>query len=378
MTKTFVKKIQNFFFWVTIFLVFSGLIWGLWWYNHYEEIQATGRAFRENNFPLLLKRYRKLSVRDGVTDQRKLQKYFYKAHALQNSQKIQEAEVFWQHLLKYSLDKQQKSYAYFYLAKNNLDSGKTDSWVAAYLSDPLMHELSRNLYIESQLYLSQFQIRQNELDLASDLLLPILKLNIDSSLKSRIKNQIAEINIKKLNSRKIFKNSINYRIRPGDTIAKIAQSFKTTASLIKKINRLKSNVIRPNNHIKVITSQFSLIINKNKNTLTLMEHGEFFKEYPIGTGKEGSTPVGQFKITHKQKHPTWYRPDGAVIPFGSKENFLGTRWMSINYPGYGIHGTWDEKSIGHQSSEGCIRMYNADVEELFTFLPHNTKLEIVE
>jgi lipoprotein-anchoring transpeptidase ErfK/SrfK len=52
--------------------------------------------------------------------------------------------------------------------------------------------------------------------------------------------------------------------------------------------------------------------------------------------------------------------------------------MSINYPGYGIHGTWDKESLGKQSSAGCIRLQNSDIEELFTIIPLHTKVKIID
>lgn len=34
---------------------------------------------------------------------------------------------------------------------------------------------------------------------------------------------------------------------------------------------------------------------------------------------------------------------------------VGTRWMGLSIPGYGIHGTNEPKSIGKAASHGCIR-----------------------
>ena len=74
-----------------------------------------------------------------------------------------------------------------------------------------------------------------------------------------------------------------------------------------------------------------------------------------------------------------------MVPFGDKENILGTRWMSLTATGetppargYGIHGTWEPATLGKQSSAGCIRMRNSDVEELFMLVPEGTPVTIVE
>jgi len=46
--------------------------------------------------------------------------------------------------------------------------------------------------------------------------------------------------------------------------------------------------------------------------------------------------------------------------------------------GYGIHGTWDDSSIGKAESAGCIRMRNQDVEQLFVLVPMGTVVTITE
>jgi len=39
--------------------------------------------------------------------------------------------------------------------------------------------------------------------------------------------------------------------------------------------------------------------------------------------------------------------------------------MGLSRKGYGIHGTNNPRSIGHNASHGCVRMRNHDVEDLF-------------
>ncbi len=112
--------------------------------------------------------------------------------------------------------------------------------------------------------------------------------------------------------------------------------------------------------------------------------------YPIGIGREGwNTPLGKYKIAQKQKHPYWTVPESIrkyreengdpvpkVVPPGPK-NPLGTRAMRLSQPDYLIHGTDDPVGIGRRSSAGCIRMYNQDVEQLFSMVPKGTQVVII-
>ena len=101
--------------------------------------------------------------------------------------------------------------------------------------------------------------------------------------------------------------------------------------------------------------------------LALIEDGRVLKLYPVAVGAEESpSPDGEFKIVNRLDRPTYYHP-GKVIPAG-RENPLGTRWIGLNRPHYGIHGTNLPKSIGKAASHGCIRMAQRDLEELFTLV----------
>jgi lipoprotein-anchoring transpeptidase ErfK/SrfK len=98
--------------------------------------------------------------------------------------------------------------------------------------------------------------------------------------------------------------------------------------------------------------------------LALVEDGRVVKVYPIAVGAPSDpSPTGQFKIINRLTDPAYYAP-GIVIPPG-KNNPLGTRWMGLSRKRFGIHGTNEPKSIGHDASHGCIRMRNRDAEELF-------------
>jgi lipoprotein-anchoring transpeptidase ErfK/SrfK len=103
-----------------------------------------------------------------------------------------------------------------------------------------------------------------------------------------------------------------------------------------------------------------IVVSLPDRKLALVENGEVVRVYPIAVAAPGNpSPRGEFRITH----PTYYTP-GKVVPPG-RENPLGTRWLGLTVKGFGIHGTNEPHSIGRRASHGCIRMRNADIEELF-------------
>ncbi len=101
--------------------------------------------------------------------------------------------------------------------------------------------------------------------------------------------------------------------------------------------------------------------------LALVEGGRTLKLYSVAVGApESPSPAGEFKVITRIENPTFYKP-GTVIEPGP-DNPLGTRWIGLNRKSYGIHGTNMPLSIGKAASHGCIRMYQRDLEELFTLL----------
>lgn len=185
------------------------------------------------------------------------------------------------------------------------------------------------------------------------------------------------LNIQLLFSPLATPKSTLYEIKPGDTLAKIANDFKTTTGLIMKSNNLSSDKIMPGRKIKVWTAPFNIFVDKSQNILILKSDDEIIKTYIVATGANNCTPVGNFKITSKLPNPTWFKA-GAVVPAGAPENILGTRWMGFDLKGYGIHGTTEPQSLGKQVTQGCVRMSNSEVEELYTIIPVGTQVTIVD
>jgi lipoprotein-anchoring transpeptidase ErfK/SrfK len=196
---------------------------------------------------------------------------------------------------------------------------------------------------------------------------------------------LGTVNMQLLQSALMMPGKEYYVIQSGDYLQKIAKKYNTTVALLKTMNGMDSDVIRLGDRLLVFNSTFTVRVSKTRNELDLMSNGKLFKRYSVGTGKFGKTPAVEFSIIDKIIEPPWTRPsDNKQIEYGDPDNVLGSRWMAIksaDHPeltGFGIHGTWERDSIGQQSSAGCIRMLNEDVEELFDLVPRKTSVMITE
>lgn len=111
--------------------------------------------------------------------------------------------------------------------------------------------------------------------------------------------------------------------------------------------------------------KYIILIDIYSFTLTLVDkaNNNIIKTYPIAVGKkETPSPIGTWQIKSKALM------DG---PFGGY-------WLGLNAPWdtFGIHGTSNPSSIGSMASNGCIRLYNNNIKELFDLVEYDTSVII--
>ena len=175
---------------------------------------------------------------------------------------------------------------------------------------------------------------------------------------------------------------VNYHVQPNDGLRKIAMKHNTSVEAVQRSNNMKLTDfnVQLGKTYNIYVGKWEIIISKSRRKLYLFDGKKLFKAYGVGIGKQDRTPTGSFKTGGKRKNPDWYSPKGKV-PFGDPKNVLGTRWIRLNpngktsrqVSGLGIHGTWAPESIGKAESNGCLRLLNKDVEELFAILPNERK-----
>lgn len=196
----------------------------------------------------------------------------------------------------------------------------------------------------------------------------VLRAGYTGPREKEIKDRLSKLNDQILFSPEPCPEAVIYTVTADDHagLGAIARRFDSTHELIMKINRKPSTVIRPGERLKIIPGPFDVVVRKGQFALEVYLKGAFVKHYRIGLGVNNSTPVGEYHVTSKLIKPSWFRPGGEV-PYGDPENPLGTRWIGF-FNEYGIHGTWEPETIGREGSRGCVRMLNAEVEELFDLL----------
>jgi lipoprotein-anchoring transpeptidase ErfK/SrfK len=118
--------------------------------------------------------------------------------------------------------------------------------------------------------------------------------------------------------------------------------------------------------------------------------------YGVGVGKAGLEFTGQATIDVKKEWPTW-RPtndmikrdpkayarfkDNEYIMPGGPKNPLGARALYLFQNGvdtyFRIHGTTQPQTIGSSISNGCIRLTNEHVADLYDRVPVGTVVTVL-
>lgn len=171
-----------------------------------------------------------------------------------------------------------------------------------------------------------------------------------------------------------------YTVGKGDSLWTIMQKTHVSIALIKQINRRPSDAIREGESLKIPQGGFSIIVDRGHFRLMVFFNGQYIKEYPVGIGKSGLTPGGEFEIEQLVVDPQWTDPQGKVHAARAPDNQLGSRWMGFKATatrnGLGIHGTIDPASIGTVCSNGCVRLNNQDAEEVYSLMRKGDKVMI--
>ena len=129
----------------------------------------------------------------------------------------------------------------------------------------------------------------------------------------------------------------------------------------------------------------TIVVKTNERRLYLVVDQGRAVRYPVGVGRAGKQWAGTTRIDGKYRNPAWSPPREVkrdrpnmpdVIPGGSPRNPMGVAAMTLAGGEYAIHGTNAPGTIGAVVSHGCIRMYNADIMDLYSRVSIGTRVVV--
>jgi lipoprotein-anchoring transpeptidase ErfK/SrfK len=137
----------------------------------------------------------------------------------------------------------------------------------------------------------------------------------------------------------------------------------------------------------------TIVIDTAAHYLYLMEGSNRARRYAIAVGKDGLQYKGAVKVGDKQEWPRWIptkemqardpakygqyaegMPGGGANPLGARAIYLYQNGRDTHLR---IHGTIAPETIGTDSSNGCFRMINEHVIDLYRRVPVGTEVVVL-
>lgn len=163
----------------------------------------------------------------------------------------------------------------------------------------------------------------------------------------------------------------------------LAERFHMSEGLLAALNP-GVKLSRPGEALAVVSVERALEkgsarrLEAVKSTGMLVAYGEgdtILASYPATIGSEATpSPSGDHTVERIARNPNYtYDPEKnfqqgrnterLVLPPGPNGP-VGTVWIALSKPTFGIHGTPEPSKVSKTSSHGCVRLTNWDAEEL--------------
>ncbi len=162
----------------------------------------------------------------------------------------------------------------------------------------------------------------------------------------------------------------------------LAERFHMDEAYLKALNP-QADFSKPGTIIRVanigtpVASKVARIVaNKGKKQLFAFDAaGKLVAAYPTTIGSSDTpSPTGTHTVSRVAFNPDYTYNPNLNFKQGDNDKVLtlppgpngpvGSIWIALDKPTYGIHGTPDPSKIGKTESHGCVRLTNWDAEEL--------------
>ncbi|MFD1199111.1 L,D-transpeptidase [Brucella gallinifaecis] len=176
----------------------------------------------------------------------------------------------------------------------------------------------------------------------------------------------------------------------------LGEKFHIDEAYLKEINpgvnfNQPGSIVKVPNIGKPVRAKVARIIadKGRKQVRGYDENGKLVVAYPSTIGSSDTpSPSGIVQVQRIAINPNYTYNPKINFKQGSNDKVLtippgpngpvGTVWIALSKPTYGIHGTPDPSRIGKTSSHGCVRLTNWDAEELAKLVKPGVSVEFTE
>jgi lipoprotein-anchoring transpeptidase ErfK/SrfK len=173
----------------------------------------------------------------------------------------------------------------------------------------------------------------------------------------------------------------------------LGEKFHASPALLERLNpgknlgRAGEQLLVPNvASASPLPRAARIVVSGSRRVLMLQDGaGTTIAQYPASTGSEHDPlPIGTWKIDAVSQNPVYnYNPklfwdaspgERKVKIAAGPNNPVGSVWLDLSKPHYGIHGTPVPATIGKTESHGCIRLTNWSASEVAQLVGAGTEV----
>ncbi|MEM6602212.1 MAG: L,D-transpeptidase family protein, partial [Verrucomicrobiota bacterium] len=179
----------------------------------------------------------------------------------------------------------------------------------------------------------------------------------------------------------------------------LAEKFSSTESFLQKLNpgiteiSAGTTITAPQLEPAMPLPKIDLIrIILPETTLLTYKNGKVMSCFPCSIAQDkNKRPAGRLEVKNRAPNPNYtFSPalfaeaaeaegieQRLIIPPGPN-NPVGSAWIGLTLPGYGIHGTTEPTEISRTGSSGCFRLANWNATKLIHMVTVGVPVEIIE
>ncbi|MDD5201138.1 MAG: LysM peptidoglycan-binding domain-containing protein [Terrimicrobiaceae bacterium] len=211
---------------------------------------------------------------------------------------------------------------------------------------------------------------------ARDALLAFIERYPQSTKLADAKAALGEINTQFIFTSAPGPDKIDYVVVHGDSLVKVAGKTKSNAELILRSNNLASIDLQIGQPLRIPQVEMTLVLDRNAKTLSLVNKGQLFKEYPVLSMELPGAARGKAPVTTQVKDKIAINGANRAA-FGSRDYVGSERWLMLGLANAVIRGRpeADEKGQPVPMPSGIV-VSQEDIEEIFPLVMRGTQVTI--
>ncbi len=198
----------------------------------------------------------------------------------------------------------------------------------------------------------------------------------DSSHHDEAENMLGSLNLGELFSGHLGPNKTEYVVQRGEVLDRVAHKTKSDPELIYQANNLDRIMLRIGQKLQIPQVDFSIDVHLAPKKLAVLDHGKFFKTYPLLDARPLPKKTNEIHTKIQEKIAT---RDGHRVVFGSKEYGGSLRSLTLTgQPGFTIYAQSDgSPGMGPARPSGSgLALEPSDAEELHALVSPGTPVTI--